>query len=150
MAEVLALWKPERELDRMRRRMDNLWDSVFETSPTKREEWGGQWLPSMDLSETKDEFVVKAEIPGIEAKDIEISLSDGMLTIKGEKKQEKEEKNESFHCIERGHGSFTRSVLLPGQVHGNKVKASYKNGVLRIGLPKTEESRKKEIKIEVE
>lgn len=149
MAEGLALLEPHRELNRMRRQMDNLWDSIFETRPTGFETWGGEWLPSLDLSETKDEFVVKAEIPGIEAKDIDISLSGGTLTIKGEKKQEKEEKDENYHCVERNYGSFSRSVRLPGQVQGNKVKASYKDGVLRVALPKSEESRTKEIKIEV-
>ena len=149
MARELTLWRPFRELEKMRREMDHLWDYFFEERPVKREEIG-QWLPSLDLSETKDEFVVKAEVPGIDPKNIDISLSEGMLTIKGEKKQEKEEKDENYHFVERSYGSFIRSVRLPGQVQGDKVKASYKDGVLKVALPKSEEARKKEIKIKVD
>jgi len=89
-------------------------------------------------------------LPGIDPKDVEISLSDNVLTIKGEKKQEKEEENENYHVIERSYGGFTRSFRLPGQVQNDKVKATYKNGILKITLPKTEETKKKEIKIAVE
>ncbi len=149
MARELTLWRPFRELEKMRREMDHLWDYFFEERPGRREEVG-QWLPSLDLSETKDEFVVKAEVPGIDPKNIDISLSEGMLTIKGEKKQEKEEKDENYHFVERSYGSFIRSVRLPGQVQEDKVKASYKDGVLKVALPKSEEARKKEIKIKVD
>ena len=110
----------------------------------------GEWLPSLDISDTKNELVVKAEVPGMDAKDIDISLSDGMLTIKGEKKQEKEEKETNYHLIERSYGSFLRSVNLPGEVQGDKISASYKDGILKITLPKSEEAKKKEIKIKVE
>jgi len=96
MAWELQTWKPFRELapfrefDRMRKEMDRLWDSFFEGGLRKRAEGGGEWLPSLDVSETKNELVVKAEVPGMDPKDIDISLSDGMLTIRGEKKQERE------------------------------------------------------------
>jgi HSP20 family protein len=93
---------------------------------------------------------VKAELPGMDSKDIDISLSDGTLTIKGEKKQEKEEKKSDYHFIERSYGAFTRSIQLPKQVQRDKISTSYKNGLLRITLPKSEEAKKKEIKIKVE
>ncbi|MDP3015843.1 MAG: Hsp20/alpha crystallin family protein [Deltaproteobacteria bacterium] len=83
-------------------------------------------------------------------KDIDISLSDCVLTIKDERKQEKEEKEANYHLIERSYGSFTRSVRLPGDVQSDKITASYKNGVLKVTLPKSEEAKKKEIKIKVE
>jgi len=156
MAWELQTWKPFRELapfrefDRMRKEMDRLWDSFFEGGLRRRAEGGGEWLPSLDVSETKNELVVKAEVPGMDPKDIDISLSDGMLTIKGEKKQEKEEKEADYHLVERSYGAFTRSVQLPKEVQSEKINASYKNGILKITLPKSEEAKKKEIKIRVE
>ena len=156
MAWELQTWKPFRELapfrefDKMRKEMDRLWDSFFEGGLRRRAEGGGEWLPSLDVSETKNELVVKAEVPGMDPKDIDISLSDGMLTIKGEKKQEKEEKEADYHLVERSYGAFTRSVQLPKEVQSEKINASYKNGILKITLPKSEEAKKKEIKIKVE
>lgn len=96
----------------------------------------GEWAPSLDLSETKDAFVVKAEIPGIEPKEIEVSLDSQMLTIKGEKKQEKEQKDEQFYRMERAYGAFMRSVRLPAAVDASKVSAAFKNGLLTVTLPK--------------
>ena len=155
MAWELTTWKPFRELtpfrefERVRREMDRLWDSFLEGGLRKKGE-EGEWLPSLDVAETKNELVVKAEVPGMDPKDIDISLSDGVLTIKGEKRQEKEEKEADYHVIERSYGSFLRSVQLPKEVQSDKISASYKNGILRITLPKSEEAKKKEIKIKVE
>jgi HSP20 family protein len=150
MAREIIPWRPFGELERMRREMDRLWDSFFEERPRRKLEGVGEWLPSLDVSETKNDLVVKAELPGLEPKDIDISLSEGILTIKGEKKQEKEEKEENYHLIERSYGSFTRSVRLPREVQSERINASFKNGVLRITLPKSEEAKRKEIKIKVE
>jgi HSP20 family protein len=149
MTWELAPWKPF-EFDRLRREMDRLWDSFFEGKPARRMREEGEWLPSLDVSETKGDLVVKAELPGMDPKEIEISLSEGVLRIKGEKKQEKEEKEEGYHLIERSFGSFTRSVRLPKDVQSDKINASFKNGVLKVVLPKSEEAKKKEIKIKVE
>lgn len=153
MAKEMVRWKPWeplKELQRMRREMDRLWESFFETKPPRRQEEISEWVPSIDLSETKDSYIVKAEIPGMEAKDIDITLQEDLLTIRGEKKQEKEEKDENYHFVERSYGSFTRSIRLPQEVKGDKIKASYKEGVLKITLPKSEEAKKKETKIKVE
>jgi HSP20 family protein len=150
MAWEITGWRPFRELERMRREMDRLWDSFFEKRPRRKAEEVGEWLPSLDVSETKNDLVVKAELPGLEPKDIDISLSEGVLTIKGEKKQEKEEKEENYHLIERSFGTFARMVRLPKEVKRDKISASFKNGVLRITLPKSEEAKTKEIKIKVE
>jgi HSP20 family protein len=149
MAWELTPWKPF-EFDRLRKEMDRVWDSFFEGRPSRRTREEGEWLPSLDVSETKSDLVVKAELPGMEAKDIEISLNEGLLTIKGEKKQEREEKEEGYHLIERSYGTFTRSIRLPKDVQSDKIKASFKNGVLKVILPKSEEAKKKEIKIKVE
>ena len=147
MAWELTTWKPLRELDKMRGEMDRLWDSFFEGRPHVR---FGEWFPTLDVSETKNDFVVKVELPGMDQKDIDVSLSDGHLTIKGEKKKEKEEKEENYHFIERSYGTFTRSVQLPKEVKHDKISASYKNGILKVVLPKSEEAKKKEVKIKVE
>ena len=152
MANQLVRWRePFGGLDRMEMEMDRLWDSFFEDRPTvRRGGWMGEWLPSLDLSETKNEFVVKAEVPGMTSKDIDISLAEGVLSIRGEKKQEKEEKEENYHFVERSYGSFRRSIRLPGGVQSDKIKASYKDGVLKVTFPKSEEARKKEGRIKVE
>jgi len=156
MAWELTTWKPFRELapfrdfERMRKEMDRFWDSFLEGTFRRRGEDGTEWFPSLDVSETKNELVVKAEIPGMDSKDIDISLSDGMLTIRGEKKHEKEEKEENYHFIERSYGTFSRSVSLPRDLKHDKISASYKDGVLRVVLPKSGEAKKKEIKIKVE
>jgi len=155
MARELQVWKPFRELapfgefERVRRQMDRFWDSFLQGGLTRRGE-EEEWLPSLDVAETKNELVVKAEVPGMDAKDIDISLSNGMLTIKGEKKQEREEKEADYHLVERSYGSFTRFVQLPAEVQSDKISASYKNGILKITLPKSEEAKKKEIKIKVD
>jgi HSP20 family protein len=150
MAWELTPWKPFNELERMRGEMDRLWDSFFETGAAKRTGGKETWLPSLDVSETKSDLIVKTELPGINPKEIDISLSEGMLTIKGEKKQEKEEKESDYHLVERSYGSFTRMVRLPKEVKSDKISASFKDGVLKITLPKSEETKKKEIKIKVE
>ena len=150
MAWELTTWKPVRELDRMRSDMDRLWDAFSEGRPMRRFGEMKDWVPSIDVFETKNDIVVKAELPGMDPKDIDISLSDGSLVLKGEKKHEKEEKEENYHFIERSYGSFVRSVPLPAEVKHDKINASYKNGVLKVVLPKSEESKKKEIKIKVE
>jgi HSP20 family protein len=136
-----------RDMEVLRRGMDSLWDRFTGERPT---EWlRGEWVPSLDVSETKDKVVVKAEAPRIDPKEIAISLKSGILTLKGEKKQEREEKDESYHLIERSYGSFSRSVRLPAEVQEDQVKASYKDGILTITLPKTERAKERSIKIEV-
>ena len=156
MAYELTTWKPRndfmplRDFERMTREMDRFWDSFLEGGLRKRGEKTDEWFPALDISETKNDIVVKTEIPGLDQKDIDISLSDGVLTIKGEKKQEKESEKENYHLVERSYGTFIRSVRLPQEVQSNKINASYKNGVLKVTLPKSAETKKKEIKIKVE
>jgi HSP20 family protein len=106
--------------------------------------------PSVDLYEEKDDIVVKAELPGLEKDNIEVNLSENRLTIKGEKKQEEEVKKENYYRSERSYGSFIRTLDLPREVQTDKVKAAFKNGVLEIRLPKTEEAKKKETKVKID
>jgi HSP20 family protein len=145
MAFELKPFKPLRELTSLREEMDNMWNRFFGEWPSR---FQTEWAPSLDVSETKDNVVVRAEVSGMDPKDIEISLVNDVLTIKGKKEQEKENKEENYHTIERSYGSFSRSVRLPREVKRDKIKAGYKNGILKITLPKSEGA--KEIKIQVE
>jgi HSP20 family protein len=127
-------------MDVLRGEMDRVFDRFFE--PRWEEfEPAGQWAPKVDVSETKDAVVVKAEIPGVEQKDISVSLQDQVLTIKGEKHQEKEEKDETYHRVERSWGAFARAFRMPAAVAGDKVTASFKDGTLTITLPKVPEAK---------
>ena len=145
----LIPWKPfGRELSTFRREMDDLFGRFFGGFPlTSR--MAEEWAPSVDVSETKDSFVVKAELPGLEANDVNVSISEDMLTIKGEKKKEEEEKDEHHHYVERYYGSFQRTFQLPSSVKAEKIDASFDKGVLKITLPKKPEARKKEIEVKV-
>jgi len=110
---------------------------------------GGPFAPSVDLAETDDEVRVSAELPGLESKDIEISVSGNSLTLKGEKKEEREEKQGTTYRSERYYGSFSRVIPLPCEVDADKAEATYKNGVLTVTLPKPEEARKSRKKISI-
>ena len=107
----------------------------------------GEWTPALDISETEEAVVIKAELPGLEANDVEVTLQDHVLTIKGEKK---EEKSKNFHRVERSYGQFERSFRLPTAVKGDKVEAAFKNGVLAVELPKAEEAKTRSVKIKIE
>jgi len=146
---ALMKWTPFGELSMFRREMDHVFERFFGEFPSL-ELPGMAWTPRLDVTETKDSLVVKAELPGLEAKDLDISVSGKTLTIKGERKQEKEEKDEHHHLIERSYGAFSRMVELPAPVAADKIKAAFKSGVLTITLPKTEEGKRKAIPIKVE
>jgi len=151
MAWELMNTDPFKDIGKVRSEMDRLLDTFLFGVPQKRDFWEEvEWLPAVDVAETKDEIVVNAEIPGMDPKEFDISLNEGTLTIKGEKKLEKEEKEENYHLTERRFGTFTRSIPLLKKVESNKISASYKDGILKITLPKSGEAKKKEIKIKVE
>jgi len=109
-----------------------------------------RWGPVVDVVENADSVTVKAELPGIDPKDVDISVSGDTLTIKGEKKEEKEEKGKSFYRVERTYGSFCRSISLPTGVEADKAKADYKDGVLSVTLPKSEKVKAKKIPIKTD
>lgn len=141
-------WKPFREMEPFHREMDRFFNRFFsEFLPSRFEEEG--WLPRLDMSETKDSLVIEAELPGMDSKDIEVNLTGDVLTIKGEKKSERKEDGKHYHCTERHSGSFQRAFRLPVSVQGDKVDAGFEKGILTITLPKTEDAKEKEIKINV-
>ena len=144
----LMPWRPFGEIGSLRKEMDNLWSRFFRETPSMRA-FTEEWLPSVDISETRKNFIVKADLPGLDAKDVKVSLSGDLLTINGEKEKEEEEKDEHHHFIERYSGSFQRSFQLPASVKGEKVEATFDKGVLKVTIPKAKEAEKKEIEIKV-
>jgi HSP20 family protein len=144
----LVPWRPFGELSSFRREMDRLWDNFFTDKPFGRA-FTEEWLPLVDVSETKDKLLIKVDLPGLEAKDVNVSVSGDILTIKGEKEKEEEEKDEHYYHCERYCGSFQRSFRLPVNVQADKVEATFDKGVLKITLPKTEGAKKKEIEVKV-
>lgn len=122
--------------------MEDFWAKPFETAATK-----GMSFPAMDISEDEKAITVKAELPGIETKDVDVNLEHGVLTIRGEKKFEDEEKKDNYHRIERSYGSFSRALQVPGEVDETKVEAKFDKGILTITLPKNEKAKPKKIEI---
>jgi HSP20 family protein len=147
MARELVKWEPLREVSRLRREMDRLFEDFFGLRPAWGRAWEMEWAPAVDVAETADQVVVKAEVPGIDPKEINISLVGDVLTIKGEKKSEREEKKESYHLVERSYGSFSRSLTLPAAVDADKIEAKYEKGVLTVTCPKKETVKPKAIPI---
>jgi HSP20 family protein len=143
---ALTPWTP---MSSLKQEMDRLFDRFFE--PQTEDVFAlGEWAPRLDLTETKDALMAALEVPGLDPKDIQISLQEQLLTIKGEKKHEKEEKDERRHRVERAYGAFTRAIRLPVAVDGEKVTASFKNGVLTVTLPKTPAAKGTMIPIKAE
>ena len=142
-------WKPIDELTTLRQEVDNLWNRFFPEKSFHERYVTNEWMPSMDLTETKDKLVVKAELPGLEAKDVELGITDDILSIRGEKKEGTENKDEHHFFIERYCGTFERKIKLPAPVKTDKIDATFDKGILTINMPKSEEGRKKEIKIKI-
>jgi HSP20 family protein len=128
--------------------MERLWDRFFGETPLARP-FVDEWQPSADITETKDAIVVKAELPGMEPKDIDVTLSGDILTIRGEKETEEEKKDEKYHYTERYRGSFERSFRMPAEIEPDKVEAAFDKGILTVTLAKTKEAKTKEIKVRV-
>jgi len=138
-------------LDRLRSEMDQLWNRFFASSETPlmlREPAG--FSPRVDVKESDEAIEVTAEVPGLKAEDIDVSLTGDVLTLKGEKKEEKEEKKGGYHLVERSFGSFSRSFRLPVAVSKDKIKASHKDGVLKLTLPKDQKEATTKIKVKGE
>jgi len=134
-------------VDRFRAEIDKMFHDFFTRSTFDRRHDGGDWMPSVDMAESEKEILVRAEIPGMDGNDIDISINGRVLTIKGERKQEKEEKGKNYHFTECRYGTFSRSFELPADVDIEKIKAGYKEGVLKINLPKTKQQSVKKIEV---
>jgi len=129
--------------------MNRLFENFFGRSELPALFGGNVFAPAVDVVETKDAILVKAELPGIDSKDLDISITGDLLTIRGEKKSEREEKGKNFHRMERSYGSFTRTVEIPSYANTDKVLADYKDGVLTVSLAKKEEAKEKTVKVDI-
>ncbi len=149
MARDLIKWSQLPGMSSIQEEMNRMFDRFFRGGDLSEIGTAGMWLPPIDLSETSDKITVKAEIPGMDPKEIDISIQGDTLIIKGEKKEEKEEKGKNYYRMERRYGNFSRSVDLPTSVDTNKVTAECKNGVLEITMQKKEEVKPKQISVKV-
>ncbi len=142
---------PIRELGRLEREMEDLFGGFFRGWPFPRLPGAARgFSPAVDMLDRKDEVVLRADLPGLEQKDIDVTVEEGVLTIRGERKGEREVKEEDYYCCERWAGGFERSLTLPAGVSAEKIKATFKNGVLEVHLPKVEKAKGKRIEIKVE
>ena len=143
---AIRVWSPFQELDRLQREVNRVFESASPRSEERRET---QWQPLVDVFEDPERFVIKAELPGLKATDVAVSIENGLFTLSGERKLESEEKRDNYLRIERFYGSFRRSFQLPNTIEAQKIAAEMKDGVLTVTLPKRVEVQPKQIKIEV-
>jgi HSP20 family protein len=152
--EFRPLVNLRREIDRLFEDWGSSWrrpspPSLFDLEPFWRGEMSWGKIPAVDIADTEKAYEITAELPGMDEKNVEVKFSNGVLTIKGEKKEEKEEKNKDYHLSERRYGSFQRSFTVPEGVDAEKIDATFKDGLLTVSLPKTPEAQKKEKQIAI-
>ena len=146
---AIVRWEPFRDLLSLQDRMNRLFHEQYRGAQSSEDEWalGGSWAPAVDIYEQGNDIVLKAELPGVDAKDVDIRLENNVLTLRGQRRFEGEVKKESYHRVERSYGSFTRSFTLPSVVDQSAIKAEVKDGILKVVLPKREEAKPKQIEI---
>jgi HSP20 family protein len=148
---ALVRWEPVRELSSLQNEMNRLFNTFFD-APAPGNGGGGalrRWVPAMDLVETDDHFVLRADLPGLSEEDVSIELEDNVLTVSGERKAEREEKKEGYYRVERSFGQFRRSLTLPDGVDAEGVAATFDKGVLEVRIPKPEERKPRKVAIQV-
>jgi HSP20 family protein len=149
---AIVRWEPFRDLVSIQDRMNRLFDESFRgiNRGASEEDWSlGAWAPAVDIYEKDGNIVLKAELPGVDPKDVDVRVENNVLTLRGERKFDEEVQKDSYHRVERSYGLFTRSFTLPNVVDTEKIKAEYKDGVLRMTLPKKDEAKPKQISISV-
>src|SRR3954471_15354386 len=146
---ALVRWEPVRELNSLQSEMNRLFNTFFD-NPTGANGGGlRRWIPPMDLVETEEHFVLKADLPGLDAGDVNIEVEDNVLTVSGDRKVEHETKREGFYRLERASGEFRRSLTLPAGVKLEDIAASFDKGVLEIRIPKPEQRKPRKVEIAV-
>jgi HSP20 family protein len=143
---AIVRWDPGRELDSLQSDMNRLFDSFF-GGRTANGVSARRWIPPMDLVETGDHLVLRADLPGMDEKDVQIEVKDGVLTISGERRSESESKEEGFYRVERAAGSFSRSLSLPDGIDPDRVTAKFDRGVLEVKIPKPEQTKPHRVEI---
>jgi HSP20 family protein len=145
---AIIRWDPFRDLVTLRDRMNRLFEDAVSTARTEEKDMiSSSWVPAVDIYEDEKQLVLTAELPGINEKDVDIKIEDNTLSIHGERKLEKETREENYHRIERAYGSFYRSFTLPNHIDQDKIQAEHENGVLRIIMPKKPELQPRKVKI---
>jgi HSP20 family protein len=145
---ALIRWEPARELQSVQSEINRLFNTLFD-SPVQSTGGVRRWIPAMDLVETENDFVLRADLPGISESDVKIELQDSVLTISGERKSDHEERKEGYYRLERASGSFSRSLTLPDGVDPQRVTATFDKGVLEVHVPKPEVRKPQKIEISV-
>ncbi len=148
---AITRWDPFRELDELQNRLSTLFDrSPIRKNGSKDEALAvAEWAPVVDIVEDDNEYLIKAELPEVKKEDVKVTVQDDVLTISGERMFEKEEKGRKYHRMERAYGSFARSFTLPEDADGEKVAAEFKDGVLKVHLPKSEQAKPKSIEVKI-
>jgi len=148
---AIVRWEPFRDLVTLQDRMNRIFDETFRGTRSGEDEWalGGSWAPPVDIYEQDGNLVLKAELPGIDPKDVDVRVENNVLTLRGERKFDNEVKRESYHRVERAYGSFSRAFTLPSVVDTASIKADFKDGVLHVTMAKREEAKPKQIQIQV-
>ena len=150
---AIVKWEPFRDMVALQDRMNRLFDDSLRgwRGGSAEDDWalGGTWAPLVDIYEEEGNLVLKAELPGVDPKDVDIRLENNTLTLRGERRIDTEVKRESYHRVERDYGSFRRSFTLASVVDQEKIRAEYKDGVLKVTLPKRDEAKPKQISIAV-
>jgi HSP20 family protein len=146
---AIVRWEPLREFATLQNEMNRLFGSVFDTPPQGNGGTLRRWMPAMDLAETADHFVLRADLPGMSEEDVNIEVEERVLTISGERKSEYTENKDGYHRVERAFGSFSRSLTLPEGVDAEAVSASFDRGVLEVRIPKPEQRKPRKISIGV-
>jgi len=149
--EQFGRWNPWKDLEELEKRLSTVLGSTPPRAGGEKKEAiaVAEWSPLVDITEDEKEYVVKAEIPEMKKEDIKINVNEDVLTVSGERKYEKEEKGKKYHRVERAYGSFMRSFTLPEDADGTKVNAEYKDGVLKVHLPKSEKAKPKAIEVKI-
>ena len=146
---ALVRWEPAREINSLQQEMNRLFSTFFDTPAGTAGNGGRRWIPAMDLVETEDHFVLRADLPGLSEGDVSIELEENVLTISGERKTEHEERKEGFFRVERATGAFRRSLTLPEGVDAEAISARFDKGVLEVRIPKPEERKPRRVQIQV-
>jgi HSP20 family protein len=148
---TIVRWDPFKEVATLQDRMNRVFGDLWGRTQRPEDEYiSGSWMPTVDVRETKDALEITAELPGIEPKHVEVSVENGVLSLKGSREFEKATEGETYHRVERAYGSFERSFNLPTNVDPEKVKAVYRHGVLHLTLPKREEAKPRSVAIKIE
>jgi HSP20 family protein len=147
---ALTKWNPFWELEDIQNRLSSLFGRTPLRGLGEEAMTVSEWTPLVDIAEDDKEYLIKAELPEVKKEDVKVTVENGVLTITGERKFEKEEKNKKYHRVERAYGSFMRSFTLPEGAAGDKINAEFKDGVLKVHLPKSAEAKPKSIDVKVD